>query len=116
MIDARCLGLMKPGAYLINTSRGAVVDQAALAQAVAQGVIAGAALDVFSPEPLPRDHPLYSLPNVILTPHVSFYSEESVRELEVQAAENVAAIFAGRRPASLVNPEVLELPRWKHLK
>ena len=115
MIDAQRLRLMKPGAYLINTSRGAVVDQGALAQAVAQGTIAGAALDVFSPEPLPGNHPLYQMPNVILTPHVSFYSEESVRELEAQAAENVAAIFSGRRPASVVNPEVLELPRWKHL-
>ena len=67
------------------------------------------------PEYLASDHPLLALPNLIATPHVAFYSEESVLELEVQAAQNVAAILSGRRPATVVNPEVLDLPRWSHL-
>jgi phosphoglycerate dehydrogenase-like enzyme len=83
---------------------------------LSQGWIAGAALDVFTPEPLPVGHPLLSLTNVILTPHVSFYSEESLMDLEIQAAQNVAAIFSGRRPSAVVNPEILALPRWAHLR
>ena len=79
------------------------------------GWIAGAALDVFVPERLPPDHPLLQLPNVIATPHVAYYSEEALLDLEVQAAENVAAVLSGRRPAAVVNPEVLDLPRWCHL-
>ncbi|MFH1929057.1 MAG: NAD(P)-dependent oxidoreductase, partial [Chloroflexota bacterium] len=75
----------------------------------------GAALDVFVPECLPADHPLLKLPNVIATPHVAFYSEESLRDLQIQAAENVAALLSGRHPTSVVNPEVLGLPRWSHL-
>jgi D-3-phosphoglycerate dehydrogenase / 2-oxoglutarate reductase len=73
-------------------------------------------LDVFVPERLPADHPLLALPNLIATPHVAFYSEESVLELEIKAAKNVAAILSGRRPEAVVNPAVLNLPRWSHLK
>lgn len=87
-----------------------------LLRALREGWIAGAALDVFEPERLPPDHPLLALPNVIATPHVAFYSEESVVELEVKAARNVAALLSGRRPEALVNPEVLGLPRWAHLR
>lgn len=116
LITADRLRRMKPTAYLINTARGAVVDQEALLQAVREGWIAGAALDVFEPERLPMDHPLLALPNIIATPHVAFYSEESVLELEVQAARNVAAILAGKRPDSVVNPEVLQLVKWQHLE
>jgi D-3-phosphoglycerate dehydrogenase / 2-oxoglutarate reductase len=107
---------MKPTAFVINTARGGLIVTDALVQALQEGWIAGAALDVFDPEPLPADHPLLALPNVIATPHVAFYSEESVRELEVQAASNVAAVLSGRRPASVVNPQVLDLPRWAHLR
>ncbi len=116
LLDAQQLHRMKPTGFLINTSRGAIVDPIALVQALSQGWIAGAALDVFSPEPLPSDHPLLSLPNVILTPHVSFYSEESLIDLEILAAQNVAAVLSGRRPAAVVNPEILALPRWAHLR
>jgi D-3-phosphoglycerate dehydrogenase / 2-oxoglutarate reductase len=116
LLNAQRLRCMKPTAYLINTARGAIVDQDALVQALQEGWIAGAALDVFVPERLPADHPLLAQPNLIATPHVAFYSEESVRELEIKAARNVAAILSGRRPEAIVNPEVLRLPRWAHLK
>lgn len=115
LINAERLQQMKPTAFLINTARGGLVDHDALAQALASGWIAGAALDVFAPEPLSPDHPLLSLDNLITTPHAGFYSEESLVELEVKAAENVAAILSGRRPYALVNPEVLQLPQWQHL-
>jgi D-3-phosphoglycerate dehydrogenase len=116
LVNRERLALMKPSAYVINTSRGGVIDQDALLNALQQGQIAGAALDVFVPERLPADHPLLAQPNLIATPHVAFYSEESVLELEVKAAENVAAILSGRKPAAVVNPQVLELPRWAHLE
>jgi D-3-phosphoglycerate dehydrogenase len=77
---------MKPTAYLINTARGPMVDEMALADAVRQGVIAGAAIDVYGAEPPPPNHPLFGLPNVILTPHLAWYAEEGgwrIRELIV---------------------------------
>ena len=116
LINAERLRSMKPTAYLINTARGAIIDPMALLRALREGWIAGAAADVFDPEPIPGDHPLLQLPNFIVTPHVAFYSEQSIVDLETLAAENVAAILAGRRPAAVVNPEVLALPRWAHLK
>lgn len=116
LMNAERLRSMKPTAYLINTARGAVIDPAALLQALREGWIAGAAVDVFDPEPIPADHPLLQLPNFIVTPHAAFYSEESIVDLETLAAQNVAAILSGRRPAALVNPEVLALPRWAHLR
>ncbi len=115
LINAERLHMMKPSAFLINTARGGLVDHDALTHALEAGWIAGAALDVFTPEPLPPKHVLLDQANLIATPHTAFYSEESLVELEVKAAENVAAILAGRRPAALVNPEVLALPRWEHL-
>ena len=116
LIDESRLRQMKPTAFIINTARGAIIEQDALVDAIEQGRIAGAALDVFVPERLRADHPLLKMPNVITTPHVAFYSEESVQDLEVLAAENVAAVLSGRRPAAVVNPEVLDLPRWSHLE
>jgi D-3-phosphoglycerate dehydrogenase len=116
LVNAERLRKMKPTAFLINTARGAIIDQDALFTALKECWIAGAALDVFVPERLPADHPLLSLPNLITTPHVAFYSEESVLELEVKAARNVAAILSGQRPEAIVNPEVLNLPRWSHLR
>jgi D-3-phosphoglycerate dehydrogenase len=115
MIDGARLRQLKPTAYLVNTARGAIIDLDALAAALQSGWIAGAALDVFAPEPLPVGHPLLTLPNVITTPHAAFYSEQSLDDLKVQAAENVAAVLSGHRPPYTVNPEVLDLPRWQHL-
>lgn len=107
LIGERALGLMKPTAFLINTSRGGIVDEKALAAALEAGRLAGAALDVLSQEPPPPDHPLRQAPNAILTPHLAFYSRESVVELQTKAAEEVARALRGEPPRSPVNPEVL---------
>lgn len=107
MIGAAFLAAMKPTAYLINAARGALVDQDALVDALQAGQIEGAGLDVFVPERLPADHPLLRSDRVLATPHTAFYSSESMAELARLAAENVAAVLAGRPPASLVNSEVL---------
>jgi D-3-phosphoglycerate dehydrogenase len=107
MIDAAFLAAMKPTAYLINAARGALVDQDALVAALEGGQIAGAGLDVFTPERLASDHPLLRCDRVLATPHTAFYSEESMAQLARLAAENVAAVLDGRRPAAVVNPEVL---------
>jgi D-3-phosphoglycerate dehydrogenase len=116
LIDESRLRRMKPTAFLINTARGGLVDHDALLRALREGWIAGAGIDVFDPEPLEDGHPLLREPNLIATPHVAFYSEESLVELETLAAENVAAVLEGRMPASVVNPAVLDLQRWEHLR
>jgi len=116
LVNAARLRQMKPTAFLINTARGPIIDRDALLHALHERWIAGAALDVFEPETLPADDPLLAEPGLIATPHVAFYSEESVLELESRAARNVAAILAGKRPESIINPEVLALPCWAHLQ
>ena len=107
LIDRDALARMRPSALLINTSRGAVVDLAALDAALRSGSIGGAALDVTDPEPLPPGHALLSAPNVILTPHIAFSSAESLRTLCTVAADNVVVALAGDVPAHVVNPGVL---------
>ena len=101
------LALVKRTAFLINTSRGGIVDEQALAEALKAGAIGGAALDVLSAEPPPADHPLRKLPSVILTPHLAFYSRESLIELQTKAAEEVARALKGEPPRSPVNREAL---------
>jgi D-3-phosphoglycerate dehydrogenase len=91
LIGAQELALMKRSAVLVNTSRSPIIDQEALAQALQNGVIAGAALDVFEPEPLPSDHPVRRLPNTILTPHIGFVTEESYREFFAGIVEAIVA-------------------------
>lgn len=107
MIGQREFAMMKSSAFLINTSRGGVIDQAALVDALKTGRIAGAALDVTDPEPPARDDPLLGLDNVILTPHVAWYSEESREQVTVQAAREAVRILRGERPVSAVNPGVV---------
>jgi D-3-phosphoglycerate dehydrogenase len=107
LIGEQEISLMKSSAFLINTSRGGVVDQAALTAALKSRRIAGAALDVTDPEPPARDDPLLALDNVILTPHVAWYSEESREQVTVQAAHEVVRILRGERPLSAVNPDVV---------
>ena len=98
---------MKPSAYLINTARGPIVDEGALAHALDAGQLAGAALDVMPEEP-PRKSPLFGRPNVIITPHTSFYSEESLVDLQTKAAEEVVRVLKGEAPKNPVNPEALK--------
>jgi D-3-phosphoglycerate dehydrogenase len=98
---------MKPTAHLINTARGAIVDEAALAQALDDGQLAGAALDVLAQEP-PSASPLFGRENVILTPHMSFYSVESLIDLQCKAAEEVVRVLTGEMPRYPVNLEVLK--------
>jgi D-3-phosphoglycerate dehydrogenase len=103
VVDRRLLALMKPSAFLINTSRGAVVDESALIEALREGRLAGAGLDVFETEPLPADSPLRSLENVILTGHVAWYSEGAIRELKETAAREAVRVLVGERPHFEVN-------------
>ncbi|MCL6510565.1 MAG: C-terminal binding protein [Anaerolineae bacterium] len=97
---------MKPGAFLINTSRGAVVDEAALVRALREGWIAGAALDVFEQEPPAPDHPLLQLDNVIVTPHAAYCSDGSYARVRRMAAEEAARALRGEWPVALANPAV----------
>ena len=97
---------MKAGAYLVNTARGPIVNEAALAQALDEGRLAGAALDVMPQEP-PVDSPLVGRDDVVITPHTSFYSEESLLELQRKAAEEVVAVLSGRSARNPVNPGVV---------
>ena len=106
MIGAREIDLMKPSAFLINTSRGAVVDEAALTAALAARRIAGAGLDVFENEPHVAAA-LTGLPNVVLTPHLGSAVVEVRTAMAETVVDNIAALLAGRRPPNIVNPEVL---------
>jgi D-3-phosphoglycerate dehydrogenase len=107
LFGADRLRRMKPTAILVNTARGPIVDLDALAEALAAGALAGAGLDVVSPEPLPLESPLYALPNVILTPHAAYYSERSVELVRRETFNEALAVLRGRRPRTVANPAVL---------
>ena len=97
---------MKPTACLVNTSRGPIVDEAALARALREGRLAGAALDVFEEEPLAADSPLRRLDNVILTPHAAYFSSPAVAQVPERCGEEIARVLLKERPLNVVNPEV----------
>jgi phosphoglycerate dehydrogenase-like enzyme len=106
VVGARELGLMKPTAYLVNTSRGPLIDEAALIAALRENRIGGAAVDVYDEEPLPDDHPLRRLDNLVLTPHLGYYTEETLRPFYEDIVEAVGAFLDGK-PIRVVNPEAL---------
>lgn len=108
LMNAARIGRMKPGALLINVSRGPVVDDEALISALRQGRIGGAALDVFSTQPLPPDHPYFSFDNVIVTPHMAGITEESMLAMGIGAASEALRVLAGELPVNLRNPEAVE--------
>ena len=112
LFNGDAFGRMKPGSYLINTARGPIVDEQALARALDAGQLAGAALDVMPQEP-PAGSPLLGRDNVIITPHTSFYSEESLLELQRKAAQEVADVLTGKPAKNPVNPAALESSKLK---
>jgi D-3-phosphoglycerate dehydrogenase len=107
MISDKELDLLKPGAVLINTCRGKVVDEPALLRALQKGTLAGAGLDVLESEPPQEDNPLLNCGNVIVTPHTAWYSEQSTERLKEQGMDEVVRVLKGARPRYIVNPEVL---------
>jgi D-3-phosphoglycerate dehydrogenase / 2-oxoglutarate reductase len=109
LINAEMLSLMKPTAILINTSRGGLIDEEALSEALEKNRIFGAGLDVFETEPPDLSAPLFHLNNVVMTDHTGWYSEESLQDLQRKAAEEVARVFSGNKPISWVN-------RWEDTK
>jgi D-3-phosphoglycerate dehydrogenase len=105
IVNAGTLALMKPTAHLINTSRGPMVDAAALAEALRCGAIAGAAIDVFDREPPPPDHPLFGAPNVILTPHLAWYSEDAAWRIRELIVLEIDRFLAGQPPRYVAKAE-----------
>ena len=108
MIGAPEFGKMKPTAILINTARGGLVDPAALTEALQQGRIAAAGLDVFEPEPIPANHPLLSLDNVVIAPHIASASKQTRLRMAMMAAENLVAGLNGERLPNCANPSVYQ--------
>jgi D-3-phosphoglycerate dehydrogenase / 2-oxoglutarate reductase len=106
MLGEREFGLMKKSAFIVNTSRGPVIDQAALLDALRSGTIAGAGLDVFEFEPLPANDPIRGMDNVVITPHIAWYSEESHKRVRIDISHAVHDVLTGKRPEFVANPEV----------
>lgn len=111
LINRERLALMKSSAFLLNLSRGQVVDEAALYEALKTGVIAGAALDVFQQEPPQADHPLFQLENVLLAPHSAALTQECVIRMATGAARGVIEVLTGETPRFIVNPAALKVQR-----
>ncbi len=108
LIGESQLRMMKPSAFLINCARGPVVDEAALVRALRGGIIAGAGLDVLDPEPPEAGNPLFSLPNLILTPHSAALTGECVARMAMHSAQAILDVLEGRRPEGVINPQVLK--------
>ena len=113
LINRERIGRMKPGALLINVSRGPVVEDEALIEALSAEQLGGAALDVFATQPLPPDHPYFRFDNVIITPHMAGITEESMMRMGIGAAEETIRVLSGELPVNFCNPEVLERYRLR---
>ncbi|MCC6166168.1 MAG: dehydrogenase [Caldilineaceae bacterium] len=113
LVNARLLALMKPTAYLINTARGPIMVMQDVTDALAAGRIAGAGLDVFDPEPLPADHPLLRMDNVILSPHSLAWTDDLYRDNSRFACENILTVLRGETPRYLANREVTASPAYR---
>jgi D-3-phosphoglycerate dehydrogenase len=111
LFDRETLAWLRPTAVLINTARGGIVDTAALVEALQQGLLAGAGLDVLEAEPIDPASPLLRMEQVIVTPHAAWYSEEGRSDLKRRAAEEAVRVLRGERPRHCVNPDALERPR-----
>lgn len=108
LIGKKELEIMKKTAFLINTSRGGIVDETALVEALKQNKIAGAALDAFEVEPLPEDSILYNCPNLILTPHIGAHTYEAIYKMNMMAAQSIVDFFNKKLPKHIVNREVID--------
>ena len=113
LLDAPRLALMKPGAYLVNVARGAVVDQIALGAALREGRLAGAGLDVFEPEPVAGDDPILALENVVGAPHALGYTDQLFRDCVGSVCDALRDVATGRVPGDIANPAVLESPLFR---
>jgi phosphoglycerate dehydrogenase-like enzyme len=113
IVNAERLALMKPTAYLINTARGPVVDEAALIRALQEGGIAGAGLDVFEQEPSPADNPIYRLDNVLVTPHALCWTDQCFAGIGAADVKATFDVMHGRVPTGIVNRKVIERPGWR---
>lgn len=107
LIDTVELGMMQPRAILVNCSRGGIINEAALAEALRSGQIAGAGIDVFEDEPPAADHPLFGLSNCLLSPHVAGVTEAGMKDMALHVASVIDTVSRGERPATLLNPEAL---------
>jgi len=116
LINATRLALMKKDAVIVNTSRGGVIDEEALATALKEGKLGGAGLDVFEDEPPKAGHPLFSCENAILTPHAAALTQECVVRMAVLGSQRVIDLAQGFNPGNVANPEVLKQQRWEYLK
>ena len=113
LIGKAQLNLMKPDAYLINTGRGALVDEVALAKALDDSSIAGAAVDAFVEEPLPKEHPFRTAKNLLLAPHQAAFSNETGRKVSAACAKAIVDLMRGERPKMVLNPEVFDSPQLR---
>lgn len=106
LVGQKELEMMKDGAYLINTSRGEIINENAVYEALVEGKLAGAAFDVYTREPPDRENPLFKLDNVVATPHMAAHTQEALRRMAVDVASDVVRVLRGRKPKYIINPEV----------
>ncbi|MEO1104054.1 MAG: NAD(P)-dependent oxidoreductase, partial [Pseudomonadota bacterium] len=111
LFNAARLNAMKPGAILVNTARGGIIDTDALIEAVSSGHLRGAAMDVFETEPLPADHPFTRTPGIVLSPHIGGATEEALVRTAMETAQQVVDVLSGHRPPHLVDESVWDRRR-----